>query len=117
MDLEALRQVLLSKPAATEDTPFGPDALVYKVAGKMFGLVMWKAEPLAVNLKCDPDLAVQLRHAYSAVTAAYHMNKKHWNTVTLDGTVPEEELQAMIEDSYMLVVKGLKKADREKLKA
>jgi predicted DNA-binding protein (MmcQ/YjbR family) len=115
MDLETLRKELLDKPGAAEDMPFGPEALVYKVAGKMFALVMWKAEPLSVNLKCDPDLAVQLRQAFPAVTAAYHMNKKHWNTVLLDGSVPEDEVRAMIEDSYRLVVKGLKKEDRAKL--
>ena len=115
MDLETLRKHLLDKPGAAEDMPFGPEALVYKAAGKMFALVLWKAEPLSVNLKCDPDLAVQLRHAYPAVTAAYHMNKKHWNTVLLDGTVPEDEVRAMIEDSYRLVVKGLTKEDRARL--
>ena len=115
MELETLRQTLLKKKRATEETPFGTEALVYKVMGKMFALVAWQTEPLSISLKCDPDFALVLRAQYPAITAGYHLNKKHWNSVKLDDSVPEELLTDMIDDSYDLVVKGLKKADREKL--
>jgi predicted DNA-binding protein (MmcQ/YjbR family) len=115
MDLEALRQILLKKKRASEETPFGPEALVYKVLGKMFALIAWEAEPLHITLKCDPEFALVLRDQYPAITAGYHMNKKHWNTVILDGSLPTTLLIDMIDDSYDLVVKGLKKVEREKL--
>jgi predicted DNA-binding protein (MmcQ/YjbR family) len=116
IELEPLRKLLHGKKGATEEFPFGPEAMVIKVMGKMFALVGHAQTPLRISLKCDPDLALALRMAYEAVTPAYHMNKKHWNTVILDGTVPDEEIVSMIDDSYDLVVKGLKKADKEKLK-
>ncbi len=115
MKLEELRDLLLKKRGAVEDFPFGPDVMVFKVAGKMFALLTWGEEPMRINLKCDPDLAVHLRAAFPAVLPGYHMNKKHWNTVVLDGSLPEEEFSSMVEDSYNLVVRGLKKADRLKL--
>ena len=115
MKLETLRKILLKKKAATEETPFGPEALVYKVMGKMFALIAWEENPLHLTLKCDPDLALALRAQYKAITAGYHMNKRHWNTIVLDGSVPEKEILAMIDASYDLVVKGLKKIDQEKL--
>lgn len=115
MNLKTLQKILLEKPKAIEDTPFGPEALVYKVLGKMFALVSWGDDPLRINLKCDPDLALALRAEYEAVIPGYHMNKKHWNSVILDGSIPESLLREMIDNSYDLVVKGLKKADREKL--
>ena len=115
MELEVLRQTLLNKKRATEETPFGPEALVYKVMGKMFALIAWQSEPLSISLKCDPDFALVLRAQYPAITAGYHLNKKHWNSVKLDDSVPEKLLIDMIDDSYDLVVKGLKKADRKKL--
>jgi len=115
MKLESLRGYLLKKTGAKEDFPFGPEAMVFKVMGKMFALVAWTLEPLRISLKCDPDLALSLREVYQAIRPAYHMNKRHWNTVILNGTIPDEEVFAMIDDSYDLVVKGLKKADRQKL--
>ncbi len=115
MELEALRVYLLAKKGTTEERPFGPQALVYKVMGKMFALVAWQEEPLDISLKCDPDEALFLRDMYTAVRPGYHMNKKHWNTVTLDGSIPQKELLRMIDDSYTLVVKGLTKAQRQKL--
>ncbi len=115
MELEKLRQTLLNKKRVTEETPFGPEALVYKVFGKMFALIAWQEDPLRITLKCDPDFALVLRTQYPAITAGYHMNKKHWNSIVLDGSVPETLLNDMIDESYDLVVKGLKKADREKL--
>ncbi|MCP4140396.1 MAG: MmcQ/YjbR family DNA-binding protein [Chloroflexi bacterium] len=115
MKLESLRKTLLDRKRTTEETPFGPEVLVYKVMGKMFALIAWEKDPLDLTLKCDPDLALALRAKYPAVKAGYHMSKKHWNTVTLDSSIPENEILDMIEDSYDLVVKGLKKSDREKL--
>lgn len=115
MNLDTLRAILLQKPASTEELPFGPDTLVFKVKGKMFALVPKEEPAPSISLKCDPDEALFLRDIYVAVNPGYHLNKRHWNTVTLDGTVPETELLRMIDDSYRLVVKGLKKADREGL--
>ena len=115
MNLEFLRKFLLKKKGTTEETPFGPEALVYKVMGKMYALIAWEENPLHITLKCDPDFALALRAKYPAVTAGYHMNKRHWNTIMLDGSVPEDEILEMIDDSYSLVVKGLRKADRERL--
>jgi len=111
-----LHRYLMNKSGTTEERPFGPDVKVYKVLGKMFALVPDDA-PLSISLKCDPNEALFLRDIYTAVQPGYHLNKKHWNTVTLDGTIPHDELLGMIEMSYNLVVKGLKKADREKLQA
>ena len=115
MELESLRAYLLKKKGAFEDFPFGPEVVVFKVRGKMFALVVWTESPLRINLKCDPDLALHLREAYKAIQPGYHMNKKHWNTITLDNSIPDEEILTMIDDSYDLVVRGLKKSDKEKL--
>jgi len=109
----SLRSYLLKKQGAFEDFPFGPDVMVYKVMGKMFALVFGDESLLRINLKCDPDLGMHFRAMYKAVTPGYHMNKRHWNTIALDGSIPNDELLPMIEDSYNLVVKGLKKADRK----
>jgi len=117
MELETIRSYLLSKQGAFEDFPFGPEVMVYKVMEKMFALVFWGGLSLRINLKCDPDLAMHFRAMYKAVNPGYHMNKKHWNTITLDGSIPDDEILSMIDDSYNLVVKGLKKADREKLRS
>lgn len=115
MELETLRACLLEKKGATEERPFGPEALVFKVMGKMFALVAWEEIPLRITLKCDPDDALALRDQYKAVQPGYYTNKKHWNTITLDGSIPNEEILRMIDDSYALVVKGLKKAVRQEL--
>ena len=115
MELESLRAYLLKKKGASENFPFGPEVMVFKVEGKMFVLVFLEDSPLSMNLKCDPDLAMHLREFYKAVQPGYHMNKKHWNTIYLDGSVPDDEILAMINDSYDLVVKGLKKEDRLRL--
>ena len=115
MELEKLRAYLLNKKSSFEDFPFDPEVMVYKVMGKMFALVFWGESSLRINLKCDPDLAMHFRAMYEAVNPGYHMNKKHWNTVTLDGSISDGEIFEMINDSYNLVVKGLNKVDREKL--
>lgn len=112
MDLAQFREYCLSKPRATEGTPFGPDVLVFKVAGKMFALAALNELPPTVNLKCDPDLALDLRDRYDQVRPGYHMNKKHWNTVEIDSGIPANELRKMIDHSYELVVERLPKAAR-----
>lgn len=108
-----LKKYLLSKPEAVEDYPFGPDAAVYKVQEKMFALMFYRGKQACVNLKCNPLEAIELRDVFSAVSPGYHMNKRHWNTVMLDGSLPASEIQRMIDNSYALVVKGLKKAVRQ----
>ena len=115
MDYDALCNYLIAKPGARRDMPFGPDALVFKVLDKMFALVAWQADPLTVSLKADPVDAMILRKQYKAVKPGYHMNKKHWNTVTLDGSIPDEDLRLMMDESYTLVVQGMTRADQAKL--
>jgi predicted DNA-binding protein (MmcQ/YjbR family) len=109
MDLVQFREYCLSKPCATESTPFGPNVLVFKVSGKMFALAALDEVPTDVNLKCDPDLALELRDRYEQVTPGYHMNKKHWNTVGIESDIPDAELRKMIDYSYDLVAKRLPK--------
>src|SRR6266446_9839244 len=115
MDLEQFREYCLSKVGATESMPFGEGVLVFKVAGKIFALAGLDEIPATVNLKCDPDLALELRDRYEQVRPGYHMNKKHWNTVEIDRGIPEAELRKMIDHSYELVVKNLPKKTRVKL--
>ncbi len=115
MDIEELREYSLQKPEATEGFPFGEDVLVVKVAGKVFAMISMSAFPLRMNLKCDPEHALELRERYDAVLPGYHCNKKHWNTIIFDGSIPKREILEMIDHSYDVVVKGLKKADRERL--
>lgn len=115
--LKALRAYCCAKPGVVESFPFDDETLVFKVLGKMFALTNIKSADLAVNLKCDPDWAMILRDHYTAVTAGYHMNKRHWNTVSIDGSIPNDEIWEMIDHSYRLVANGLKKAEREKLAA
>ena len=114
MTLDELINSLLAMPEAIEDQPFGPGALVYKVRGKMFALVAPESPP-SVSLKCNPVLATMLRETYPAVTPGYHLNKRHWNTVVVDGSIPTNELLEWITHSYALVVKGLPKRDRDEL--
>jgi predicted DNA-binding protein (MmcQ/YjbR family) len=110
IDLAQFRKYCLSKPRVTEGTPFGPDVLVFKVGGKMFALAALDEMPTTVNLKCDPDWALDLRDRYEQVRPGYHMNKKHWNTVEIEGSVPDIELRKMIDHSYDLVVESLPKS-------
>lgn len=114
MDRTALRDYCLSKAGTTAEFPFGPEAEVFKVIGKMFALIPMDA-PLSISLKCDPALAEILRQTYPAVIPGYHLSKKHWNTISIDGSVPDDEVLEMIDHSYDLVVKGLKKSERERL--
>lgn len=102
-------------PGAVEDYPFGEGVAVFKVAGRMFALVMLEGSPGSVNLKCDPDLALDLRARYPSVRPGYHANKRHWNTVDLDGSIEGSELRWMIEHSYEQVVANLPRAVRDRL--
>jgi predicted DNA-binding protein (MmcQ/YjbR family) len=104
-----------AKPGSVEDYPFGDEVAVFKVASRMFALVMLGAPPGSVSLKCDPDLATDLRARYAAITPGYHLSKRHWNTVTLDGSMPDEELLELIDHSYELVVARLTRAQRNEL--
>jgi predicted DNA-binding protein (MmcQ/YjbR family) len=104
-----------AKPGAVEDYPFGDEVTVFKVAGRMFALVPLGEAPGSVSLKCDLGLAVSLRARYPGITPGYHLNKRHWNTVTLDGSVPDEEVLELIDHSYDLVVARLTKAQRDQL--
>lgn len=115
MNYDALEKLLLSPNGAVVDYPFGPEAAVFKVAGKMFAIAAWQKEPIQVSLKCDPAEADYLRSTFEAIRPGYHLNKNHWNTVTLDDSVPDSLLRKMIASSYDLVVKGLTKAERTKL--
>jgi predicted DNA-binding protein (MmcQ/YjbR family) len=116
MTPQELRSFCLSFNAAVEDFPFGPETSVFKVQGKLFALTTLDARPLTVNLKCDPDDAVRLRHDHpDLIIPGYHMNKRHWNTVTADATLPDPLLRELIEDSYDLVVAGLPRAERLRL--
>jgi predicted DNA-binding protein (MmcQ/YjbR family) len=113
----ALRKLCLGFPGAYEDFPFGSITSVFKVEGKIFALSALRSSPLRVSLKCEPELAEQLRGSYpDAVTAGYHLNKRHWNTVLCgEGSVPDEMLHDMVEDSYDLVVAAMPRAVRERL--
>jgi len=113
--LDDLRTYCLSLPHTTEELPFGPDTLVFKVAGKVFAISGLDSIPPGVALKCDPERAVELRERYSAVTPAYHMNKQHWNGVAFTGEVPDDEIRELVDHSYALVVAGLPKKVREGL--
>lgn len=115
MDLESFRKYCLTKPNATEGTPFGEDVLVFKVGGKIFALTSLDEVPTTANLKCDPDLALELRDRYEQVRPGYHMNKTHWNTVEIEHGIPEVELRKMIDHSFELVVRSLPKAKREEM--
>ncbi|MFJ4867340.1 MmcQ/YjbR family DNA-binding protein [Streptomyces sp. NPDC088757] len=114
MTPEELRAFCLEFNDATEEFPFGPETSVFKVAGKLFALSALDSEPLRVNLKCDPDEAVRLREEHPAIVPGYHMNKRHWNTVTV-GELPDRTVRELVEDSYDLVVAGLPKAVRLRL--
>ena len=115
MSPDALRDWCLARPGASEEFPFGPRTSVFKVAGKMFALSRLKGKPLRVSLKCEPELAEGLRAAHQAIIPGYHLNKRHWNTLILDGSLPEQMVVEMIEDSYDLVVAKLPKTTQAEL--
>jgi predicted DNA-binding protein (MmcQ/YjbR family) len=107
--------VCTAKLGAVEDYPFGDEVAVFKVAGRMFALVPLGEAAGSVSLKCDPELAIDLRGRYAGITPGYHLSKRHWNTVTLDGSVPDEDVRELIDHSYDLVVAQLTRAQRERL--
>jgi predicted DNA-binding protein (MmcQ/YjbR family) len=115
MDAQHTRDYLLGKPEAWEDYPFGPGPAVFKIRQKMFALLITDKNGARLNLKCDPVQAQMLRDVFEAVKPGYHMNKRHWNTVLLDGSLPDGEVQRMIDHSYSLVVLGLKVVERKAL--
>jgi predicted DNA-binding protein (MmcQ/YjbR family) len=115
MNIESFRKFCLQKRGVTEEFPFGVNTLVFKVMGKMFALTDLVSLPFTINLKCDPEKAIELRERYEAVQSGYHMNKKHWNTITIDNSIPENELLGMIDHSYQLVVNNLAKNAKSKL--
>lgn len=112
MDAASAKQYLLSKPESCEEYPFTPDIAVFKINKKMFATLAIEEGVGRCNLKCDPNEALMLRDIFDGVLPGYHMNKRHWNTVILDGSVPDSEIERMIDRSYGLVVKGMKKVDR-----
>jgi predicted DNA-binding protein (MmcQ/YjbR family) len=114
MNIEELREYCISKNGVTESFPFDEVTLVFKVGGKMFALSNLDGEP-SVNLKCDPERAVELREHYASIVPGYHMNKLHWNTISLDRSVPEQLLRELIDLSYELVFASLPKPKREEV--
>lgn len=115
MDPGALRDHCLSFPGSAETFPFTPGTSVFKVADKIFAVTALGHRPLQVSVKCEPLLAEQLRQAHPAVRPGYHLSKRHWNTVTVDGSLPDQMIRDMIEDSYDLVVSGLSQSRRRAL--
>jgi len=115
MNLEIVREYCLKKPGVSESLPFNEDSPVYKVMDKIF-LIASLTPPISINIKCEPEKAVELRERYSAVTPGYHMNKLHWNTVLFDNLIPDKLILNWIDDSYNLVVQGLSKSKRSILK-
>ena len=112
---DEIKEKLLSYKKASLDFPFDDITAVFKIMDKMFALVSMETNPLRMNLKCDPDEAQALRSFYKAIVPGFHMNKRHWNSIILDGSLPIELIDEMIDHSYELVIKGLKKVDRERL--
>jgi predicted DNA-binding protein (MmcQ/YjbR family) len=117
MKTEKIASYLMKFPQTTEEQPFGPDADVYKVAGKIFAIISPDETRPAISLKCDPVIALELREEYESVLPGYHLNKSHWNTVMLNGEVPDSELKKMISHSYEQVVNGLPKSLRVRISA
>lgn len=115
MDIEQFREYCLSKKASSEDFPFGPETLVLRVGGKIFAITGLDNERFTVNLKCDPERSVELREQHPEIQPGWHMNKLHWNTVDFEGALGERMLRELIDHSYDLVAKSLKKTDREAL--
>lgn len=116
MNIETIIEYCLSKKGAVEDFPFDEETLVFKVGGKMFALIPLEKIPLQINLKCDPEKALELREQFEDVQPGWHMSKKYWNTIILDGNIRWNDLKEWIDHSYDEVVKGLKKSERDKIK-
>lgn len=117
MDFKKITNYCLSKKGAYEDYPFGSDVLVVKIASKMFALISERNNQINISLKCNPILADNLRHQYPCISPGYHLNKTHWNSVLIDGSLTESELFKMIDHSYDLIFKGLKKIEKETIQS
>jgi predicted DNA-binding protein (MmcQ/YjbR family) len=115
MNIEKVRLYCLKKEFVTESFPFNEVTLVFKVMNKIFCLAIL-TPPHLINLKCDPELAVELREKYEAVSPGYHMNKTHWNTIMLDGSIPDKLIKSWIDHSYDLIVKSMPQKDSKKFK-
>lgn len=115
MNAQTISEFASVLEGVVEEQPFGPNVDVFKVGGKIFAILDPESAPQSVSLKCEPDLAIELRRDYEAVIPGYHLNKRLWNTVMLDGTVPDDEVIAMVRHSYAQVVAGLPKAVRRSL--
>ncbi len=115
INLDELESFLSAKPGTIREQPFGPEVLVFKTGGKIYALVAWEKHPLEISLKCDPENALFLRTRYSMVRPGYHLNKKHWNTITLDGSIPDNAVKKMINESYDLILQSLTKKQLENL--
>ncbi|WP_040214690.1 MmcQ/YjbR family DNA-binding protein [Clostridium polynesiense] len=113
MNLEILREYCAGKKGVTENFPFDEETLVFKVGSKMFALTNINSAEFSVSLKCDPFMAQDLRRNYAAIKPGYHLNKEHWNTITIDGSIEDKMIYFLIDHSYDLVYKGLKKAEKE----
>lgn len=109
MDIESIRNYCIGKKATTESFPFDESTLVFKVAGKMYALVNLENQPLRISLKCEPEKAIDLRERHFSILPGYHLNKKHWNTIELDGTLPPKLIEELIDHSYQLVISKLTK--------
>jgi len=117
LDLEQIREHALAKPGVSEDFPFDSDTLAFRVGHKIFLLAPLERNPQGFNAKCDPELALELREKYSAITPGYHMNKRHWNTIELDGTVPNAKVLELVDHSYDLVFASLPRKVRTAIEA
>jgi len=115
LNIEQFREYCLNKKGVTEGFPFDEHTLAFKVSGKIFAITSFDL-PFTVNLKCDPERAIELREKYDEIIPGYHMNKKHWNTVTFDGMIPDKLLKEMTDESYELVVNSFSKKLRDELK-
>jgi predicted DNA-binding protein (MmcQ/YjbR family) len=116
MHIEEIREYCISKPGVTEGFPFNDTALVFKVTGKMFALLDLSEEARGLTLKCDPELAIELREQHPEVTPAYHFNKQHWNGISLKGSISDSQLKEWIDHSYKIVVESLPRSKRETLR-
>ena len=112
MTTDEIRDYGRAKKGSSEELPFGPSVLVLKVLGKIYALIAWEEDPLVISLKCDPDRASALRAVYPSIRGAYHMNKKHWNMIRLDNSLTRNQIEELIDHSYELVVRGLKKSEK-----
>ena len=114
--MEPLRQYMLAKPGCVEEFPFGPAVMVFKVGGKMCALLAWEEVPVYISLKCDPERSQELREQHAGIKGAYHMNKKHWHSVAMGGSVDMELAEELMDHSYQLIVKTLPGRERERLR-